>query len=374
MSRRGEVKVRIGVVGLGYWGPNLVRNIADSSRTELAWLCDLDAQILSSIARRYPDAKLTTDVATMLADPELDAVVIATPISTHHTLASAALAAMKHVWVEKPLASSSRDASDLVQRAEASKLVLLPGHTFLYSPPVVKIKELIDGGDLGEIYFVSMSRVNLGLHQPDASVLWDLAPHDFSILRYWLDDLPSEVSGMTRACVIPDTPDVAFVNMRFAGGAIAHLELSWLSPSKLRRTTIIGSEKMIMYDDTSHEPVRIFDSGASLRDPESFEEYRLTYRSGDIVSPRIDATEPLALEVDDFCSAILDGKPLRSSTVIGLDVVCAIEAVERSIDSGGGLVTVKDSHTVEVGPARPARRSNRKPAARGDGAVVTRPA
>jgi predicted dehydrogenase len=374
VSRRREVKVRIGVVGLGYWGPNLARNIADSSRTELAWLCDLDAQILSSIARRYPDAKLTTDVATMLADPDLDAVVIATPISTHHALASAALAAKKHVWVEKPLASSSRDASDLVQRAEASNLILLPGHTFLYSPPVVKIKEFIDGGDLGEIYFVSMSRVNLGLHQPDASVLWDLAPHDFSILRYWLDDLPAEVSGMTRACVIPDTPDVAFVNMRFAGGAIAHLELSWLSPSKLRRTTIIGSEKMIMYDDTSHEPVRIFDSGASLRDPESFEEYRPTYRSGDIVSPRIDATEPLALEVDDFCSAILDGKSLRSSTVIGLDVVCAIEAVERSIDAGGGLVTVKDAHTVEAGPARPARRSDRKPTARGDGAVVRRPA
>lgn len=179
---------------------------------------------------------------------------------------------------------------------------------------------------------------------------------------------------MTRACVIPDTPDVAFVNMRFAGGAIAHLELSWLSPSKLRRTTIIGSEKMIMYDDTSHEPVRIFDSGASLRDPESFEEYRLTYRSGDIVSPRIDATEPLALEVDDFCSAILDGKPPRSSTEIGLDVVSAIEAVERSIDAGGGLVTVKGSQTAEGGPTGPARRSDRKSTARGDGAVAARPA
>jgi predicted dehydrogenase len=340
-----ERKVRIGVVGLGYWGPNLVRNIVDSRRTQLQWLCDLDPHALSSLGRRHPEVRRTADVTEMLADPELDAVVLATPISTHHALASAALAAEKHVWVEKPLAASSEEALDLVRMAETSRLVLLPGHTFLYSPPVVKIKELIDSGELGEIYFVSMSRVNLGLHQPDASVLWDLAPHDFSILRYWLDDIPAEVSGMTRACVLPDTPDVAFVNMRFAGGTIAHLELSWLSPSKLRRTTIIGSEKMIMYDDTSQEPVRIFDSGASLRDPESFGEYRLTYRSGDIVSPRIDATEPLALEVDDFCSAILDGTPPRSSTDIGLDVVRSIEAVERSVATGGGPVRVRADET-----------------------------
>lgn len=328
------------MVGLGYWGPNLVRNVIDCPRAELTWLCDLDPRALSATARRHPEARCTADTAELLADPDLDAVVVATPISTHHALASAALAGGKHVWIEKPLAASSNEAVELVRAAESANLVLLPGHTFLYSPPVVKIKELIESGELGEIYFISMSRVNLGLHQPDASVLWDLAPHDFSILRYWLDELPAEVSGMTRACLIPDTPDVAFVNMRFAGGTIAHLELSWLSPSKLRRTTIIGSEKMIMYDDTSHEPVRIFDSGASLRDPESFGEYRLTYRSGDIVSPRIDATEPLALEVADFCAAILDGSAPRSSTAIGLDVVRSIEAVERSVASGGGPVRV----------------------------------
>ena len=183
----------------------------------------------------------------------------------------------------------------------------MPGHTFLYSPPVLKIKELLDAGALGDVYFISMSRVNLGLHQPDVSVVWDLGPHDFSILRYWLGMLPTEVSALTRACVIPDTPDVAFVNARFDGGAIAHLELSWLSPSKLRRTAIVGSEKMVVYDDTSGEPVRIFDSGASLPDPETFGEFQLTYRTGDIVSPKIEATEPLALEILDFCGAVLDG-------------------------------------------------------------------
>ena len=328
--------VRIGIAGLGYWGPNLVRNIVDCQRAELAWLCDVNQRALIAMARRHPNTRRTTDFAEMLSDPDLDAVIVATPISTHHELAAAALDAGKHVWVEKPFAASSSQASDLIGRAERNGLVLLPGHTFLYSPPVVKIKELIDDGELGEIYSISMSRVNLGLHQPDASVLWDLGPHDFSILRFWLEDLPAEVSAMTRCCVFPDVPDVAFVNMRFPGGTIAHLELSWLSPSKLRRTTVIGSSKMVVYDDTSTEPVRIFDSGASLPDPESFGEYRLTYRTGDIVSPRVEATEPLALEVADFCAAILDGTELRSSPAIGLDVVRSIEMVEDSLSVAGG--------------------------------------
>jgi len=347
-----DAKVRIGVVGLGYWGPNLVRNIVDSPTASLEWLCDANPQALAAVARRHPTARHSTDVAELLADPELDAVVVATPITTHHAIAAAALDAGKHVWVEKPFASSSAEAADLIERAKSADLVLLPGHTFLYSPPVVRIKELMHAGELGEIYFVSMSRVNLGLHQSDASVLWDLGPHDFSILRYWLEDVPTEVSAMTRACVFPDIPDVAFVNMRFASGTIATLELSWLSPSKLRRTTIIGSSKMVVYDDTSPEPVRVFDSGASLRDPESFGEYQLSYRTGDIVSPRIDATEPLSLEVADFCSAILDGTPLRSSCAIGLDVVRTIEAVEESLSPSGAADSAASGQLSAVQAAR----------------------
>ena len=286
----------------------------------------------------------------MLADPKLDAVLIATPISTHHALASAASHGGKHVWIEKPFASSSAEALDLAGRAERAGVVLLPGHTFLYSPSVVKIKELIDSGELGEIFFVSMSRVNLGLHQPDASVVWDLGPHDFSILRYWLDELPSEMSAMTRSCVLPDVPDVAFVNMRFATGAIAHLELSWLSPSKLRRTTIIGSSKMVVYDDTSPEPVRVFDSGASLRDPESFGEFQLSYRTGE---------HPLAAHRRDGAAVprgrgLLRGDPrrhaVRSSVAIGLDVVRSIEAVEDSLAAGGSTVTVSAPPVVRSGP------------------------
>jgi protoporphyrinogen oxidase/predicted dehydrogenase len=335
-----EPRLRIGVVGLGYWGPNLVRNIAACDRAELAWACDLRPELLEAHLRRYPETQVTTFAEEMLADPELDAVAIATPVSTHHHLAAAALDAGKHVFVEKPLAASTFEARDLLLRAQQSERVLMPGHTFLYSPPVLKIKELLDAGALGDVYFISMSRVNLGLHQPDVSVVWDLGPHDFSILRFWLGMLPTEISALTRACVIPDTPDVAFINARFDGGAIAHMELSWLSPSKLRRTAIVGSEKMVIYDDTSPEPVRIFDSGASLPDPETFGEFQLTYRTGDILAPKIEATEPLALEILDFCDAVLDGTTPRSSVDVGLDVVKAVEAVDRSLAHGGAPVPV----------------------------------
>ena len=217
----------------------------------------------------------------------------------------------------------------------------MPGHTFLYSPPVRMIHDLMESGELGEIYFISTSRVNLGIHQPDVSVVWDLGPHDFSILRYWLGELPSTVAAMTRSCVTPNTPDVAFIHLAFGSGAIAHVELAWLAPSKLRRTTIVGSEKMVVYDDTSIEPVRIFDSGAHLRDPQTFGEYQLTYRTGDILSPKVAATEPLALQLTDFCDAIQTGATPRSSAEVGLDVVRVIETVDRSLDDAGRPVAVE---------------------------------
>jgi predicted dehydrogenase len=268
--------------------------------------------------------------------------VIATPAATHHKLASAALRAGKHVFVEKPLASSAADALDLVETAEANGLVLMPGHTFVYSPPVTMIKDLIDSDELGEIYFVSTSRVNLGLHQPDVSVAWDLGPHDFSILRFWLDETPSHVSAISRGCILPGVPDVAFINLEFPSGAIAHVELAWLAPSKLRRTAIVGSRKMVVYDDTSGEPVRIFDTGVILRDPASFGEYRLTYRTGSIVSPPVDAAEPLFLELSDFCAAIRSGGQPRSSAELGVEVVRIIEAVDASLAAAGARTALTE--------------------------------
>jgi predicted dehydrogenase len=216
----------------------------------------------------------------------------------------------------------------------------MPGHTFLYSPPVNRIRSMIASGELGEIYFISTSRVNLGLHQSDVSVAWDLGPHDFSILRYWLDETPTHASALSRGCVIPDIPDVAFIDLEFPSGTVAHVELSWLAPSKLRRTTIVGSEKMIVYDDTSNEPVRVFDSGVMLRDPETFGEYKLTYRTGDIVSPQIEVAEPLKLELQDFVSAIETGSTPRSSSALGLEVVRMIEAVDTSLEQNGAKVDV----------------------------------
>lgn len=338
--------VRIAVVGLGYWGPNLARIAHDHPDAELVAVCDRRDDALAKTARRYPSAKITRDVREVLASEEIEAVAIATPVSTHHAIASEALAAGKHVFVEKPLAASTAQALELEQEASRGERVLMPGHTFVYSPPVNCIRDLLRGGDLGDVYFISMSRVNLGLHQSDASVTWDLGPHDFSILRHWLDETPRYVTAASRSCVFPSVPDVAFITLEYDSGVISHVELAWLAPSKLRRTTVVGSEKMLVYDDTSNEPVRVFDSGVLLRDPQTFGEYNLTYRSGDIVSPHVESAEPLHLEMTDFCDAVRLGKPPRSSTRLGIDVVRMIEAVDRSLAREGARVDLLDQSLV----------------------------
>jgi predicted dehydrogenase len=335
--------VRTAVVGLGYWGPNLVRNLNELPEAELVGVCDVNQEALDAIARRYPAVPTTRAYETLLADPAVEAIAIATPVATHHALAGAALEAGKHVFVEKPLAASSTQVIDLIRLADSRGLVLMPGHTFLYSPPVNMIKRLVDSGELGDVYFVSTSRVNLGIHQSDVSVTWDLGPHDFSILRYWLDQTPTHVSALSRSCILPDTADVAFINMEFPSGTVAHVELSWLAPTKLRRTTIAGSEKMVVYDDTSSEPVRLFDSGVMVRNPESFGEYRLTYRTGDVVSPRVDVTEPLYLELADLCAAVRSGTLPRSNRELGLEVVRMVEAVELSLEHGGARISLLEA-------------------------------
>jgi len=335
--------LRVAVVGLGYWGPNLVRNLHEVEDAEVAWICDLDTDALEVIGRRYPAVKRTTRIEDVLGDDSVDAVAIATPVTTHSPLATAALEAGKHVFVEKPLAASSQEATALIELADQKGLILMPGHTFLYSPAVNMVAEMIRSGELGEIYFISTSRVNLGLHQKDVSVAWDLGPHDFSILRYWLEETPSHVSALARSCVIADTPDVAFINLEFASGPVAHVEIAWLAPTKLRRTTICGSRKMVVYDDTSNEPVRVFDSGVAIPNPETFGEYKLTYRTGDILSPRVAAAEPLHVELTDFCSSIRSGVAPRSSASIGLEVVRMIEAVDASLARGGARANVPDA-------------------------------
>ncbi len=340
--------VRTAVVGLGYWGPNLIRNLNELETAELSWICDLDQARLDAFGRRYPGVRATRSFDEILHDPELEAVVISTPVSTHYALGLAALQAGKHVFIEKPLAASVAEAQELSTVAAARGLMLMPGHTFLYSPPVNAIKDLISSGEIGDLYFISTSRVNLGLHQADVSVAWDLGPHDFSILCYWLGESPTYVSALSRSCIFPTVPDIAFINLEYERGTIAHVELSWLAPSKLRRTTIVGSEKMIVYDDTSNEPVRIFDSGVLLDDPQSFGEFRLSYRTGEIVSPAVHAAEPLQIELADFCDAVRTGRVPRSSAELGIEVVRMIEAVDASLASGGGRVPLGEGTTLTV--------------------------
>jgi predicted dehydrogenase len=342
LRRPGTGPVRTAVVGLGYWGPNLVRNLHElPEAAEVVAVCDARPAKLEAMHRRYPALATTESYADILGDRSIEAVVLATPVSTHHPLAAAALRAGKHVFVEKPLAASTEEAADLIELADERGLVVMPGHTFLYSPPVETIRNLIRSGELGEIYFISTSRVNLGLHQSDVSVVWDLGPHDFSILHYWLGETPLYVSALSRGCVMPNTPDVAFVNLEYPSKTVAHVELSWLAPSKLRRTTIVGSQKMVVYDDTSNEPVRVFDSGVVLPDPGSFGEHRLSYRTGDIVSPQIPASEPLLLEMQDFCKAIRSGTSPRSSASLGYEVVRIMESVDQSLESFGARVEIE---------------------------------
>jgi len=332
--------VGIAVVGVGYWGPNLLRVLGENLHADIRWICDLDTERITKYRRRHPQARVTTRIDRVLADPAVDAVIIATPVHTHYVLAAQALAAGKHVFVEKPLAQSSDLADDLAALARENRRVLTCGHTFLYSPPVRAIKRMIEAGTLGDIFFISSSRVNLGLHQRDVSVIWDLGPHDFSILLYWLSELPTSVRAVGRDSIVKGIADVAFVTMTFASGIVVNVELSWLAPSKLRRTVLVGSERMVIYDDGAPEPVRLFDRGVVYKDPETFGEYHLSYRSGDVISPRIESYEPLSLEVADFLNAIQTGDSMEFHTTIARSVVRIVEAADRSLQAGGREVSL----------------------------------
>ena len=326
---------RIGVVGVGYWGPNLLRNFQGHRSCQELWACDQDPTRLARVGDRFPGVRLTGDYRDLLKS-DVDGIVVATPVRTHYELAMAALAAGKHVFIEKPLAASVEQARALVEQADRVGRTLMVGHTFEYSPPVTKIRDLIQKGELGRIFFISSMRVNLGLHQRDVSVIWDLAPHDFSMLFSWLGERPSRISATGAAFVQKGIYDVAFISVVFPSECIAHLEVSWLAPSKLRRTAIVGAKKMLVYDDTETvEKVKIFDRGVDFKDPETFGEFHLSYRTGDILSPKLDQAEPLALETLDFLRAIDEGSKPRADGRAGLKVVEALAAAQQSLEQGG---------------------------------------
>jgi predicted dehydrogenase len=341
-----QTPIGIAIVGFGYWGPNVVRNILERPELRLAGLCELDRNRTADFSGRYPRIRVESELDVLLDDPDIQAVAIATPPRTHHGLVRRALEAGKHVLVEKPLATSVTQAEDLIELAERTGLVLMPGHTFLYSPSVNKVRELVHSGELGDVYFITSSRMNLGLYQSDG-VISDLAPHDLSILLYWLDQPVTQIAAAGQSIFQDGVPETAFLTVTFAGGARANVQISWLAPRKMRQMVVVGSKRMVQYEDTSSdESVRIYDRGLDVsmaEAPATFGEYQLTYRSGDIVVPRIEAAEPLGLELADFAHAILTGDEPRSNSRLGLEVVRALEAAHISMERAGDPIELVHS-------------------------------
>jgi len=334
-----ERDLRVAVIGAGYWGPNLIRNFSEAPGGDVVAVADLSEERLAPIRKRFPAVRTVTDHRVLFADPTIDAVCLATPISTHRPLAEEAFAAGKHVFVEKPLAGSVADAEAIVRAASRAGRTLMVGHTFVYNPAVVAVRALLVAGELGTVQYIDSQRVNLGLHQFDSNVLWDLGPHDVSIVLYWLDLEPEWVQCTGGCFIQPGIEDVAFLTMGFPSGAIAHAHLSWLAPSKLRTMTVIGARKMAVYDDVQAvEKVKIYDHGVDSLSPD---ELRRSYRAGDIHSPRVPVTEALQIEVRHFIDCIRTGAVPRSDGEAGLRVVRALDAGTRSLRAGGTRVAYR---------------------------------
>jgi predicted dehydrogenase len=338
--------VRVGVIGVGYWGPNLLRNFNSIKGADATWCADPNEARLRHMASLYPGVRTTKDYQEILAAPDVDAVVVATPANTHCDITCEAFAAGKHVFVEKPMAVSTAECQRMVDAGRKADRKLMVGHTFLFNNAVYRIKELIDSGELGDIFYVYVNRVNLGLFREDCNVVWDLAPHDIAILNWLLDATPERLTGKGHAYVQPKIEDVAFINLRYPNDVMAHLHVSWLDPNKVRTITVVGSKKMLVYDDVSNtEKLRVYDKGVTvLPHYDTFGEFQLSYRYGDIVIPKIDGAEPLKNEAEHFVQAIVEDQPLRSDGQSGLDVVHALELACESIRD--------DGRSLEFDPAR----------------------
>jgi predicted dehydrogenase len=348
--RQVHDSIGIAVVGYGYWGPNIARNLSERPEFDLLGLCELDTERARSFSRRFPGVATHSELDAVLLDPMIEAVAVATPPRTHHALVRRALEAGKHVLVEKPLATTSAQAADLIAVAAARGLVLMPGHTFLYSPPVNKVRDLIRAGVLGdEIYFVTSSRMNLGVYQADG-VICDLAPHDLSILLYWLERPIAHVAATACTVFQDDVPETAFLTVSFEGGPTANVQISWLAPRKVRQMVVVGSSRMVQYEDTaSDDTVRVYDRGLDFSRPANYGEYTLTYRSGDMVAPRVEAAEPLSLELEDFARTIRTGAEPRSTPVLGLEIVRALEAAQQSLAQDGVPVALGNGNGNGIG-------------------------
>jgi predicted dehydrogenase len=330
-------KVRVGVVGLGYWGPNLARNFDRLGDAELAYCCDLEEANLAKARSQYPQAVATDDYDRLLADDTLDAVVVATSVPTHYPLGKMAIEAGKHTFIEKPVALKAADAKDLLDTAEARGVTLMVGHLLEYHPAVAKMKELIDAGELGRVYYAYANRLNLGKVRQDENALWSLGPHDVSVLNYLTGDEPEEVSARGECYLQDDVEDVVFGYIRYRSGVVGHLHVSWLDPHKSRKITVVGEKKMVVFDDMEADrKITVYDKGATTTRTK-FETYGefVTLHFGDIHIPRIGNEEPLRLECQHFVDAVRDGLRPRSDGRDALNVVKVLDAMEVSLREGG---------------------------------------
>ncbi len=334
--------VGVAVVGCGYWGPNLIRNFSTCPGSRVVMLCDQDRGRLEKSTTHCPNAELVQDFAQVLAHPGVEAVAIATPVGTHAALATAALKAGKHVLVEKPLASSQKEAEGLVRLAESLGLTLMVDHTFIYSPGVRRIKDIIDAGDLGDVYYIDSVRINLGLVQKDVNVLWDLAPHDLSIVDFLLGRLPRSVAAMGSCHTGAEQEDVAYLNLDFGNSLLASFHVNWLSPVKVRHLIIGGSKKGLVYNDLNPwEPIKVYDRGITVaEDSESRRGLLISYRTGDVWSPHVEQAEPLQNVAAHFAECVRSGERPLTDGRAGLRVVRILDAAQRSIKAQGGRITL----------------------------------
>ena len=338
----------IAIVGLGYWGPNWVRNFSQIQGIEHVVCCDFSRPRLDHIKGRYPSVVVTEQLDRVLADPLVDAVVVATPVNTHFEIASRCLKAGKSTLVEKPLSTSTEQAEQLIKMARERDLTLMSGHTFEYSAPVIKIRELIDSGELGDIFYISSVRANLGLFRRDVNVAWDLATHDISIILMLLGEMPIEVTCQGESHYHDHVEDVALLTLRFPNNVIAFVHVSWLDPNKIRRTTIVGSRKMLVYDDTAlQEKVRVYDKGVTKQPYyDTYGDFQLSYRYGDVNIPRIEDSEPLKVECDHFIDCIKRGVLPNSDGYSGLQVVKVLEAADRSLKNHGQPIAISPTRAI----------------------------
>ena len=333
--------IKAAVIGCGYWGPNIVRVLYEDSKWDLKYCCDLDTQKLERLVTPHSGIAITRDSDKIFTDPEVQAVFIVTPLNSHYLLARKSLLAKKPTFIEKPFVSKVNEAEELIQLAHQNNVPLMVGHIFEYSPAVIKIKELLDKQELGAIHYISSTRVNLGIHRKDESVIWDLASHDFGTIFYWLGEEPISVQAVGKGSVIKDTPDIAFITFRFPSDILVNIQVSWLAPSKLRNTVIVGSQKMVIYDDTDpSQKVKIFDKGISSMEHTTFGEFQLSYRTGDIIVPILSNVEPLRVEINHFYECVKNNSLPKTNGKVGLRVIKYLELAERSLQNNGAVITV----------------------------------